>query len=121
MTDVVMELITREIPSGHPLRTLALGFRPRAPVRQRAKDRVHENDRHDNRGGDLQSDTGAKGVGENVEDRTPEQDREVERGEVVVQEELTGFEEEGEVVEGPAQEEEAAHGVVFHNFGWVKG
>ena len=38
-----------------------------------------------------------------------------------MQEELTTHEEEGEVVQAPANEEETAKRIVFHDFGWMRG
>jgi hypothetical protein len=116
-TYVIMHIITRKVPRMHPLRTPALRLCPRAPICQRAKDAEHEYDRHEDRRGDLQPHPRAEGRGGKVEHGAPEQDGKVQRGEVVVQEELPGFEEEGEVVQSPAHEEEATDGVVFDDFG----
>ena len=49
----------------------------------------------------------------NIKDRTRQQNAEIERREVVVQEELAGHDEEGEVVHKPSHREEGTDLVVF--------
>lgn len=46
-----------------------------------------------------------------------EENGEIQRGEVVMQEELSAHEKERKVVEAPPEEKEPAERVVFHHFG----
>lgn len=102
----------REIPRLQILARLALPLRPRLPIRQRTKvpKRVqHHQDEHHR---DLHPPRRLEVLGEQVKDRAEAEDGKVEGGEVVVEEELTLHEVEGEVVECPGGDEEAADLVV---------
>jgi len=68
---------------------------------------------------DLEANSRAQGRGNNIETSGGEQDSEIKRREVVVEEELASHDEEREVMEGPADEEEAAHGIVFYDTSYI--
>lgn len=67
--------------------------------------------------GDLQPHPRAQRRRDKVEDRARQQDRKVQSGEVVVQEKLAAHQEEGRIMQHPADEEESTEGVVFDHFG----
>jgi len=69
-------------------------------------------DQDENDTSDLDPSSRSKARGGEVEDSAKGEDRKPKRGEVVVQEELTLHEEEGEVVQRPSDDEERADFVV---------
>jgi hypothetical protein len=50
-----------------------------------------------------------------IKDSTQEKDSEIKSGKVMMEEELTGHQEEGGVVETPTQREESAEAAVFND------
>ena len=77
-------------------------------------------DSEDNKyGGDLQPHARAQRRRDKVKYRARQQDSEIQRGEIMVQEKLSSHEEEWCIVQHPADEEESTEGVVFDHFGWI--
>lgn len=105
-----MEELAVKVPSGEELETVALGLSPGAAVGKRRVQ--HEDNSGEGQESDssdpvddwalAHADAGNTGRGV-VKDLAESDDSEVKRREVVVQEELTLHEEEGEVVKRPTE------------------
>lgn len=54
--------------------------------------------------------------GDEIKHRAEEKDRKVERWEIMMEEELAAHEKEGEIMQRPTDEKEAAKGIIFHHF-----
>lgn len=107
----------REVPGLQPLGVVTFGLRPWIAIYKRTKIRIVPYGYDDQQSCDLKAYPGTKGGSNEIEHRTGQQDGEVERREVVMQEELPAHQVEREVVQAPADEEESAQGVVFNDFG----
>lgn len=108
-----MDRLPVEVPMWQILGIDALLLGPLARIRQRAKlaETVQHKDHVDSR--DLNPPCLSKVSRKQIKDGTRAQDGKVEGREVVVQEELTLHEEKGKIVQGPADNEEAADLVVY--------
>lgn len=106
-----MEGLAVKVPGGEELETLAFGLGPGGAVRKgREEHEDHAGEDKEGNGSDLVEDrtlslaeSRETGRGE-VKGLAQGDDGEVQGGEVVVEEELTLHEVEGEVVESPAQD-----------------
>ena len=100
--------IPREVPSLKPLGTPTFRLRPRIAVHERTEVHVVP-DRNDQQGSSyLQAHSGTEGRRDKVKDTTRQQNGEVQRREVVMQEKLAIHEIERQIVQCPANEQEAA-------------
>lgn len=109
-TYVSMESVAVKVPILQKLDPIARALSPWIAVHKRRKDGESDNTEDQEYGNEYVADDGARtetersnAVGNEVEQLTERHDSEVERGKVVMQEELTGHEIKGEVVEGPPE------------------
>ena len=87
-----------EVPRRQPLRLLTLTPRPLSTVCQGTQVDIVPNGNDDENSCDLQTNPRLQVGRDEIEDTAGKENSEIECGEVVVQEQLTTHEEEGEVV-----------------------
>lgn len=117
-TNLGQEIITREIPSLEPLRLLTLASCPLVTISQGREVQITPDCDHSDSTSNLEAKSWAEVGCDKVENGGKGEDGEVERGEVVMKEELTRHQEEGEVVQSPTHDEETGHVVIFDDGGY---
>jgi len=114
-----MEIGTTEIPIFTPfLCTLTLPSSPHTSVSQGTEVVPSSNCAENEDSRDLKANSRSKERSQEVERNGGEEKGEVEGGEVVVEEELSLHDEEGEVVEEPSDGEESTESIVENDLSW---
>ena len=102
-----------EVPRRQPLRLRTLTPRPLSTVCQGTQVDIVPNGNDDENSCNLQANPRLQVGRDEIEDTAGKENSEIECGEVVVQEELAAHYEERNVMQGPADEEEATYSIVF--------